>query len=128
MKIRMARKEDAKAILSIYAPYILNTTITFEYDVPSLEEFERRIENTLLMYPYLVCEIDGEKVASIKSDQQVKIPVSIGKHKLSFNLWSGNGLYDVDLSENNPKVKVTFKLNMGLITSKPTIIKVENIE
>ena len=61
MKIRMARKEDAKAILSIYAPYILNTTITFEYDVPSLDEFEKRIVDTLLFYPYLVCEID-EKI------------------------------------------------------------------
>lgn len=37
--IRTALVEDAKEILSIYAPYVRNTAITFEYDVPSLEEF-----------------------------------------------------------------------------------------
>ena len=57
--IRPAQLADTEKLLEIYAPYVTDTAITFEYDVPSLEEFENRIENTLLMYPYLVCEIDG---------------------------------------------------------------------
>ena len=36
MTIRAASIEDAEEILAIYAPYILETAITFEYDVPSL--------------------------------------------------------------------------------------------
>ena len=54
--IRLATKEDASAIREIYAPYVLDTAITFEYDVPSVEEFEKRIENTLKNYPYFVAE------------------------------------------------------------------------
>lgn len=54
--IRIATKEDAKALLDIYKYYVEQTTITFEYETPSVEEFERRIENTLKKYPYLVEE------------------------------------------------------------------------
>ena len=39
--------EDAKRLLEIYAPYVENTAITFEYDVPTLEEFIERIRHTL---------------------------------------------------------------------------------
>ena len=34
--IRTATVEDAEEILNIYAYYVKNTAITFEYDVPSL--------------------------------------------------------------------------------------------
>lgn len=52
--------EDAPALLKIYAPYVKNTSITYEYDVPSEEEFRRRIESTLRRYPYLVLERNGD--------------------------------------------------------------------
>jgi L-amino acid N-acyltransferase YncA len=52
--IRMATTEDAKEILDIYSPYITDTAITFEYDVPSVKEFQERIKNTLKKYPYIV--------------------------------------------------------------------------
>lgn len=58
--IRIARPEDAAALLAIYAPYVEKTAISFEYEVPDVEEFRRRIENTLLKYPYLAVEKDGE--------------------------------------------------------------------
>lgn len=60
VKIRAARVEDAGEILEIYAPYVRKTAITFEYDVPDLEEFTGRIQKTLQRYPYLVAETDGE--------------------------------------------------------------------
>ena len=44
---RYAVPEDAKRLLEIYAPYVENTAITFEYDVPTLEEFIERIRHTL---------------------------------------------------------------------------------
>lgn len=59
MNIRTATPDDAEAILSIYGPYIEKTAITFEYAVPSVEEFRKRIENTLEKYPYLVMEEEG---------------------------------------------------------------------
>lgn len=60
--IRSATEEDARALLDIYAPYVSETAITFEYEVPSLKEFTDRIERTLFKYPYLVAEYQGEPV------------------------------------------------------------------
>ncbi|MCR5255487.1 MAG: GNAT family N-acetyltransferase [Acetatifactor sp.] len=60
MLIRTATSEDADKLLNIYSYYVLNTAITFEYEVPSLEEFKGRIENTLKKYPYLVAEENGQ--------------------------------------------------------------------
>ncbi len=57
--IRSARIEDAKRLLEIYEYYVKYTAITFEYDVPSLEEFKERISNTMKAYPYLVIEEAG---------------------------------------------------------------------
>lgn len=60
MRIRVATPDDARSLLDIYAPYVRNTAITFEYEVPSVTEFRTRIENTLSRYPYLVAEDAGE--------------------------------------------------------------------
>ncbi len=59
-KIRFATKEDAKAILDIYAEYITDTTVTFEVEVPTIEAFQKRMEGIMAWYPWLICEIDGE--------------------------------------------------------------------
>lgn len=58
--IRTARAEDASEIREIYAPYVEKTAVTFEYEVPSVEEFRSRIEHTLQKYPYIVAEENGE--------------------------------------------------------------------
>lgn len=60
--IRVVRAEDAVELLKIYGYYVENTAITFEYDVPSVEEFQGRIVHTLEKYPYLVAEEDGKIV------------------------------------------------------------------
>ena len=60
MKIRIAKEEDAEALLAIYAPYIEHTVITYEYDVPTVEEFRGRIRHVLERYPYLVAELNGK--------------------------------------------------------------------
>ena len=56
----MATPKDAENILNIYAYYIKNTAITFEYDVPTLEEFTGRMRSIMAFYPYLVAEEDGK--------------------------------------------------------------------
>lgn len=57
--IRNATLADAPRILEIYAYYVEHTVITFEYDVPSLAEFEDRMRAIMQKYPYLVIERDG---------------------------------------------------------------------
>ena len=60
LQIRPATPNDAAALAAIYAPYVTDTAISFEYTVPTVEEFRRRICKTLEKYPYLVAEGDGE--------------------------------------------------------------------
>ena len=62
LQIRMAATADAEELLNIYAPYVLKTAITFEYDVPSVEEFRSRIADTLTRFPYLAAIKDGKIV------------------------------------------------------------------
>lgn len=53
MKITYATPEDAGELLEIYAPYVTDTAITFEYTVPTVEEFRERIVKISSKYPYL---------------------------------------------------------------------------
>ena len=59
VNIRVATEGDAESLLAIYAPYVTETAITFEYEIPSVEEFRSRINNTLQKYPYIVAEREG---------------------------------------------------------------------
>ena len=61
MTIRFATEADAPALLGIYAQYI-DTSVTFEYALPTVEEFAGRIRDISSQYPYLVCEVDGRAV------------------------------------------------------------------
>ena len=58
--IRAAKAADIEEILAIYAPYVRETAITFEYTVPTLEEFRERMTKTLMKYPYLVAVQETE--------------------------------------------------------------------
>lgn len=60
-QIRLATAADIEAIRSIYAPYVEQTTFTFEYEVPTCEEFARRMKD-LSAYPWLVYEKEGRVV------------------------------------------------------------------
>ena len=57
--IRDAQETDAKVLQAIYAPYVEHTAVTFEYNVPSEEEFRRRIETVKRKYPWIVAEKEG---------------------------------------------------------------------
>jgi L-amino acid N-acyltransferase YncA len=67
--IRPARKADATEILKIYTPYINNTAITFETEIPTIEEFTKRIETIQKHYPYLVCERDNQIIGYAYASQ-----------------------------------------------------------
>ena len=58
-KIRVATVADAAALRALYAPYVENTSVTFEYAVPTVPEFEVRVEQTLRKYPWLLYEENG---------------------------------------------------------------------
>jgi len=60
MNVRFATPADAPAILDIYGPYITESTISFEYDVPTVAAFAERIRTIQQQFPYLVAEVDGK--------------------------------------------------------------------
>ena len=60
--LRPAEGEDIAEMLALYAPYVIQTTVSSEYDAPSIEEFTRRWRTYTQKLPWLVCRIDGEVV------------------------------------------------------------------
>ncbi|MGI6669822.1 MAG: GNAT family N-acetyltransferase [Acetivibrionales bacterium] len=58
--IRLATEDDCESVLKIYAPYITNTAVTFEYKIPTIAEFKERMADIQKYYPWLVCEIDNK--------------------------------------------------------------------
>lgn len=61
-QLRFVRESDAAAIAEIYRPYIENTSISFEYDAPSSEEFLQRIRSTSADFPWIVCLSENEVI------------------------------------------------------------------
>jgi phosphinothricin acetyltransferase len=62
MKVRDANEDDADACAAIYAPYVTDTAITFEYEPPSAAEMARRIAAAQRAHAWLVLEDDGRVV------------------------------------------------------------------
>ena len=58
--IRFATEADIPRILEIYGPYVTDTAISFEYTVPTLEEFTQRFRSITADFPWLVWEEGGE--------------------------------------------------------------------
>ncbi|MBI5916263.1 MAG: N-acetyltransferase [Bacteroidetes bacterium] len=61
LTIRLITESDASEVLEIYKPYVLDTIISFEYEVPTLEEYLQRIKTHTAEYPWLVC-LQGDKI------------------------------------------------------------------
>lgn len=57
--IRIAAIADVPEMLAIYTPYVENTTVSFEYVPPTLEEFTHRFATYTQQFPWLVWEEDG---------------------------------------------------------------------
>jgi phosphinothricin acetyltransferase len=58
--IRLAQEHDAAAIAAIYRPFVEATAVSFETVAPDRDEMARRITETMVSYPWLVCDIGGQ--------------------------------------------------------------------
>ena len=94
--VRFAEPErDAAAILRIYAPYIVETAVTFETEIPSEPEFEERVRGIVNQFPYLVVEIDGKIVGYAYAHRQAERAAYAWNADLSIYLaqaWRHKGL------------------------------------
>jgi len=90
VKLRIATKADGAALAAIYAYYVENTAITFEYVAPTAEEFGERIAHKLEKYPYIIAEENGRAVGYAYADMY--------RERAAFN-WSCELSVYVDKSE-----------------------------
>ena len=57
--LRPYRSTDAAAVLALYEPFVRDSGVTFETDVPSLEDFSKRLAHIAGRFPFWVWEEDG---------------------------------------------------------------------
>lgn len=60
MIIRNIKSDDIISVLNIYAPFIANSTVTFENEIPNIDSFTNRIEHYVASFPWLVADVDGK--------------------------------------------------------------------
>ena len=60
--IRPATEADGTEMLELYTPYVVHTTVTSEYQPPSLSEFSQRIRTYTAKTPWICCVMDGKIV------------------------------------------------------------------
>jgi phosphinothricin acetyltransferase len=60
--LRLATPSDAGDCLDIYRPFVETSHTTFETEVPTVDEFARRIESTLQIRPWIVAEENGRVI------------------------------------------------------------------
>lgn len=60
VSVRPARLSDCEGMLKLYAPYVEETAISFEYEIPTLSEFQERFRSISGWFPWLLCEVEGE--------------------------------------------------------------------
>lgn len=136
--IRPACAADAAVMLEIYAPYVLETTISSEYQPPGLDEFVARITACLADLPWLVCEIDGviaayayaslhRERAAYQWSTETSIYVAPAFHRMGiasalyealFELLQMQGYYNIYVGITAPNERsIKFHKAMGFVIS-----------
>jgi L-amino acid N-acyltransferase YncA len=72
MIIRKAQPADTQSILDIYIPFIKDSPATFETKIPSLPDFQERIDQIQMKMPWIVAEINGEVIGYAYSSDHRK--------------------------------------------------------
>lgn len=90
--VRRAKGDDAGACVEIYRPFVLDTAITFETEVPSVDEMAARIAHAQLLQEWLVFEDEAGVVgyayarpfkerAAYRWSAEVSVYVSPRRHR-----------------------------------------------
>jgi L-amino acid N-acyltransferase YncA len=104
--VRLIKPEDTQAVLAIYAPYITDSAASFEYEVPSVNEFAERIRTVVKEYPWLVCEYNQQIIGYVYSGKhrtriayqwtvECTVYLSAGFHRLGLARILYKALFDI---------------------------------
>nr|WP_295946720.1 GNAT family N-acetyltransferase [uncultured Agathobaculum sp.] len=136
--LRPATEDDAAEMLALYAPYVIQTTVSSEYEPPSLEEFLGRMRSYTTRLPWLTCTVDGEIVGygyasphRTRAAYQWSVETSIyvapewHRHGIAgaiyaalFELLSMQGYYNIYVGITSPNERsMKFHKAMGFIIS-----------
>ncbi len=101
-RMRLAKPEDAEALLDIYAYYVEETCASFETEVPTVEVFAERIRSISEVYPYVVYEAEGKIVGYAYAHRYAErgayrygVEVSVYVHESYHSKGVAKKLYDV---------------------------------
>ena len=129
IEILDAVPNDAEEILAIYAPDDRDTAISFEHEVPTLENFRTRIINTLKKFPYVkaVNKIENENNKIVgyayagefkpRKSYEISCEVSIYVQKN----FRGHGVGRLLYNELEKKLKTLGILNMYACVAYPEV-------
>lgn len=112
IKFCLAQLSDAEDLLNIYAPYVKNTDITYEYEVPSIDEFKQRMENVLSKFPYIVAIVDDKIVGYVYA--------STFRQRVAYNWGLETSIYIMEQFQGN-------HLGENLYKILETILQKQNI-
>ena len=84
--LRMVNPNDAPVLAAIYAPYVRETAVSFEYEPPSNEEFAGRIREVLERYPYLAA-VRGEEILGYAYAHPYGVRRWLGDYGCSEGAW-----------------------------------------
>ena len=99
-RIRLAEAADAEAMTAIYRPVVESPSISFETVAPDRDEMARRLADTMLSHPWLVCDVGG-RVAGyayatkhrVRAAYQWSVDTSVYVDAASRRSGVGRGLY-----------------------------------
>ncbi len=111
--IRLVQESDTCEILDIYEPYIKDTAITFEYEVPLFNDFSTRIVDISSEYPYLVYLKDDKIVGYAYAHRQ--------KERAAYQ-------WNAELSVYVDKAYLRMGIGKALYTCLIEILKLQNIQ
>lgn len=136
--LRPATRADAAEMLAIYAPYVTETTVSSEYEPPTLEAFCARIDKYTAQLPWLVCRIDGRVAgygyasphrvrAGYQWSAETSIYVAPGFHRRGvasaiyralFSLLVRQGYYNIFVGITSPNDRsIKFHTALGFVIS-----------
>jgi len=98
--LRFAHAADAEAVAAIYGPVVKTTAISFETEPPTVGEMALRIQKTLALWPWLVCDRAGEVLGYAYAGRhrergayQWSVDVSVYVHPSAHRSGIGRALY-----------------------------------